>query len=288
MSSYASDGEGGEEKPHTPKVVTERSALILRLISAAFLGPLALGSAYIGGPIFAALLAFILVVMCFEWARMVEGREFGRGYYFLATGGLLAMILAAAGFYGFAFMVASCAAIALRAAYGRNKSTGGWTAFGAVYLIMPCLALLWLREEVTSGRELLFLLFAIVWSSDSMAFLIGRFFGGPKLSPTLSPAKTWSGAIGGALAGGFAGLIASEMILAEGAEVFYWVVGACLGLMSIIGDLAESAFKRVFQVKDISGFIPGHGGVLDRLDGMIFACVAMTISLYAHMLWNNF
>jgi len=256
MSSYASDGEGGEEKPHTPKVVTERSALILRLISAAFLGPLALGSAYIGGPIFAALLAFILVVMCFEWARMVEGREFGRGYYFLATGGLLAMILAAAGFYGFAFMVASCAAIALRAAYGRNKSTGGWTAFGAVYLIMPCLALLWLREEVTSGRELLFLLFAIVWSSDS--------------------------------AGGFAGLIASEMILAEGAEVFYWVVGACLGLMSIIGDLAESAFKRVFQVKDISGFIPGHGGVLDRLDGMIFACVAMTISLYAHMLWNNF
>ena len=201
--------------------------------------------------------------------------------------GIVALVLAAIGYFPYAYGVAAIGGVAALMISGAKKNAGLWVSFGALYLTIPCIALLWLRNESFAGRELLFMLFAIVWATDSGAFLIGRYFGGPKLSPALSPAKTWSGAIGGVAAGGLAGLVASEIILGQGEAFFYWLAGACLGLMSILGDLVESAFKRVFGVKDISGFIPGHGGVLDRLDGMIFASVAMTISLYAHILHNS-
>lgn len=284
-----STGQGSDRIPQNGNRAPDqgKSALVQRLISASVLGPVALGASYLGGAWFVVLLTITLVLMCFEWGRMVEGREFGRGFFALATGGVSALVLGSMGLYPYGYLIALVAAFGARLVYRKNRSPGRWAAFGSFYLVMPCLAMLWLRQDVAAGRELLFLLFAVVWSSDSMAFLTGRLIGGPKLSPTLSPAKTWSGAIGGAVAGGFAGLVASEMVLAEGAEVFYWLVGACLGLMSIIGDLAESAFKRVFRVKDISGFIPGHGGVLDRLDGMIFAGVAMTTTLYLHIVWNS-
>lgn len=266
---------------------TEQSTLATRLLSAFLMGPIAIGAAYFGGAWFAALIAFSFVLMCFEWSRMVEGKEFGRGYYVLTIAGVLALAFAALGKFPYAYSVAAIGGVAALFLRSEKRLAGRWVALGSLYLLMPCIALLWLRNNNFAGRELLFMLFAIVWATDSGAFLIGRYFGGPKLSPALSPAKTWSGAIGGVAAGGLASLVASEMILGQGEAVFYWLVGACLGLMSILGDLVESAFKRVFGVKDISGFIPGHGGVLDRLDGMIFACVAMTATLYAHILYNS-
>ncbi|MEM6413611.1 MAG: phosphatidate cytidylyltransferase [Pseudomonadota bacterium] len=179
------------------------------------------------------------------------------------------------------------------------ESTGGhgsiskavWTSAGALYFLAPAISLLWLRQEFPDGRGLIFLLFAAVWSADTAAYLGGKLIGGPRLSPILSPGKTWAGAICGVLGSSLLGLMAATEFFGPvrfaignielASSVSYAIVGAALGLASIVGDIVESGFKRFFGVKDISGFIPGHGGVLDRLDGMIFSIIAMSIVLYA-------
>ncbi|MEL7488209.1 MAG: phosphatidate cytidylyltransferase, partial [Pseudomonadota bacterium] len=158
-----------------------------------------------------------------------------------------------------------------------------WSAFGAAYILAPCVALVWLRTTAPNGLALTLMLFLIVWMADIGAYFGGRFIGGPRISRALSPEKTWAGVFAGVAMGGVAGAASKYWVVGDGALVSFIIIGAGLGLSSIVGDLAESALKRRFGVKDSSGFIPGHGGFLDRLDGMIFATVAMTTALFAHM-----
>lgn len=260
-----------------------KDTLALRILSAAVLAPAAVGASWVGGPVFAALVAFLCVLMSFEWARMIERAEMSAVFHALGVGGAAALILAAAGRYPWAFGVCALTAAAAAAASLKGSRKWQWAGFGAAYFLAPSIALLWLRENAENGRGLLMLLFAIVWSADTGGYAAGRLVGGPKLSPRISPAKTWAGAIGGFLAGGVAAAIGAPLIFHE-AGAAYIAAGAGLGLASILGDMAESAFKRRFGIKDMSGFIPGHGGVLDRLDGMIFATIAVTSVLYAHSL----
>ncbi len=205
-------------------------------------------------------------------------------FYALGGGGALALFLASAGAYEAAYGV--CAASGLLAGFAAMRGSGKWkwAAFGAAYVLAPCVALIWLRQSVEDGRGLLLLLFAIVWGADTGGYVAGRLVGGPKLSPAVSPAKTWAGAVGGMIAGAIAAAIGAPLIYGEPANPAYVAMGASLGIASILGDMAESAFKRTFGIKDMSGFIPGHGGVLDRLDGMIFATIAVTAVLYGHIL----
>lgn len=256
-----------------------RDTLPLRIASGAALGAAAIGATWLGGPVFAAIVAAMAVLMCFEWTRMVERRAYSRAFQALAGGGALATAFAAGGLYAPAFALVALAGLAA----WRLASEGPlrvWTALAAPYILGPSAALLWLRSDVENGRALTLLLFAIVWSADSAAYLAGRFIGGPRLSPALSPMKTWSGAAGGVLAGALAGAVGAVQIYGDGNIPTYAVIGGSLGLASILGDMTESAFKRIFGVKDMSGFIPGHGGVLDRLDGMIFATTAMTTVIF--------
>ncbi len=258
-----------------------RDTLILRIASAAILAPLTLLASWTGGPVFAGLVAFLCVLMAFEWARMVERAETSMVFYALGAASAAAMTLAAAGCYAYAFLAASAGGAA---AFLSARVHRGWAAFGAAFFIAPAIALLWLREENEVGGGLALLLFAIVWAADTGGYTGGRLFGGPKLNPSISPAKTWAGAAGGLIFGAVAAAIAAPALAGWPADGFALAVGGGLGLASIIGDMAESAIKRRFGVKDMSGFIPGHGGVLDRLDGMIFATSAMTAALYAHSL----
>jgi phosphatidate cytidylyltransferase len=246
--------------------------------------PAALAALYAGGAIFAAVVAFAAIIMAFEWARMIEGRDFSPVFCSMAIAGAIAFACAAAGLYAFAYTACAAGAIAAGALSLRSTKRVLWAAFGAVYILAPCTALIWLRTDVDDGRALTLMLFLVVWAADSGGYFAGRIVGGPKMNPAVSPAKTWAGAAGGLVMGAFAGFAVARWIYGEGALLFYVLVGASLGLSSILGDMAESAFKRVFGVKDTSGFIPGHGGALDRLDGMIFATTAMTSVLYAHML----
>ncbi|MDZ7627992.1 MAG: phosphatidate cytidylyltransferase [Parvularculaceae bacterium] len=258
-----------------------RDALILRIASAAFLAPLTLMAAWVGGPIFAGLVAFLCVLMAFEWARMTESAETSTVFYTLGAASAAALTLAAAGFYSFAFLAAAAGGAGALVSAKKHR---GWAAFGAAFFIAPAIALLWLREEHEAGGGLALLLFAIVWAADTGGYAGGRLVGGPKLNPSISPAKTWAGAAGGLIFGAAAAFFGAPLLLGWPADGFALAVGGGLGLASIVGDMAESAIKRRFGVKDMSGFIPGHGGVLDRLDGMIFATSAMTAALYAHSL----
>jgi phosphatidate cytidylyltransferase len=133
------------------------------------------------------------------------------------------------------------------------------------------LSLVWLRADPDHGRGWAILLFAVVWSTDIGAYLVGRTLGGPKLAPRISPNKTWSGAIGGLICAALAAYAAAlwdDLAFASAAAL---AVGAVLSVFSQIGDLAESWWKRRFAVKDSGHLIPGHGGILDRIDGVLLA-----------------
>ncbi len=150
---------------------------------------------------------------------------------------------------------------------------------GWIYVLVGASSLFWLRSDPVAGLiDVLFLL-VVVWSSDIGAYVSGRLIGGPKLAPAISPGKTWSGAVGGLLCAMVIGLLVSRAV-APGPPLHALIVGAGLSVASQLGDLLESALKRHFGVKDSSRLIPGHGGVFDRLDGVLAAApVAMVLAL---------
>ena len=150
-----------------------------------------------------------------------------------------------------------------------------WSGVGILYSLLPMIAMSELREESLSGLIAIMILFACVWGSDIFAYFAGRLIGGPKLAPQISPKKTWAGFIGGL---GGALLLTSLFVYFAGYSVSsLLILAVCLlAIVSQLGDLAESMLKRRFDVKDSGNLIPGHGGVLDRIDGLIFA---------APMLW---
>jgi phosphatidate cytidylyltransferase len=124
-------------------------------------------------------------------------------------------------------------------------------------------------------------LFAVVWATDIAAYFVGRAVGGPKLAPQLSPNKTWSGSIGG-LAGAVLAAVAVVKVSGVGSIVAATVIAIALSIAAQIGDLAESALKRRFGVKDAGTLIPGHGGLMDRLDGFVAAAVLACLIGLAH------
>lgn len=276
------------DQPPQASAPRRKDALILRVASAAALAPAAIGATWLGGPIFVGLIAFLCILMIFEWSRMIERAEMTPTLFALAAGGVIALILAASERYGAAYAVTAASGVAAALATRRGAGLAGWAMLGAAYVIAPSIALIWLRENADYGRGFVLLLFAIVWAADTGGYIGGRLVGGPKLSPTISPAKTWAGAVGGVIMGALAAAIFAPFFFGQSPDIGHIAMGAGLGLASIFGDIAESACKRRFGLKDMSGFIPGHGGVLDRLDGMIFATVAVTAALYGHILAAGF
>lgn len=148
-----------------------------------------------------------------------------------------------------------------------------WAVLGIPYICLPVFALITLRADPVYGVACVVWLLIVIWSTDTAAFFAGRSIGGPKLAPRFSPKKTWSGAIAGVVCAAAAGAA-----FAWFAELPGWiglaVVSAIVSVIGQVGDLIESAFKRRFGVKDSSNLIPGHGGVLDRLDSLVTASVA--------------
>lgn len=158
-----------------------------------------------------------------------------------------------------------------------------WPIAGLLYVGLACAGLLILRADPEQGQGLVVSFFAVIWASDIGAYLVGRAVGGPKLAPTISPKKTWSGAIGGAVCAMIAGfLTGSAMDLSHSSAVLLGVAGV-ISVASQIGDLVESWWKRHFGVKDSGSLIPGHGGILDRIDGVLLASpVALAGHWMAH------
>jgi phosphatidate cytidylyltransferase len=179
--------------------------------------------------------------------------------------------------YGFAWLVV-CAALS---AFRRRTLTGVIeTAGGAIYIGLPCALFVWLRDRAPEGLETILALFAIIWSADIFAYFGGKLIGGPKVAEGLSPKKTWSGIITGTIAGALAGYGCGYLFHASpDLHVAWLAIGAIIAITGLAGDLFESFLKRRFGVKDASKLIPGHGGVLDRIDSLMAATLLVGAAL---------
>ncbi len=258
------------------------------MLSALVLAPPVLAAVIYGPPFFDVLVAAGAVILAWEWSRLCGGPAPGAGAMVLG-GALLAAVAAAALerpdvslailVLGFATVFAVAAA---RVRGGGAEQDAGapdrrlWLAAGVLYIGVPCVALEWLRADAPLGRETVLWVFAVVWAADSGSYGFGRLIGGPRLAPAVSPKKTWSGLLGGIACAGAAGA-ATATVLGNNGVAPPAAFGAVMGAVAQAGDLAESWMKRRFGVKDVSNIIPGHGGLLDRVDGLMAAAVVTAL-----------
>ncbi len=239
-----------------------------RIASALVLGPAGIAATIAGEPWIAAATGAAVVAMCFEWARMSERDKYAPTFLISLAGALGAIMFASRGAIGLgaAWLMASALIAALRRP---NWTARAETLLGVLYVGAPCALFIWMRDHDGMGLTLILFLFAAIWAADVFAYLGGVTIGGPKLHPALSPQKTWAGIVAGTLAGGLAGFVFGR-VLGANAPLF-GLIGCATALVGLGGDLFESFLKRRFGVKDVSGLIPGHGGVLDRIDGLMMA-----------------
>jgi phosphatidate cytidylyltransferase len=246
--------------------------LSTRIIAAAVLIPLAIAIAYAGGWLWTALVTLAAIGLYVEWLMVVglvaHKRVVVSGVVALAVAGLcLAM-----GWINAALLVLCAGFVAVALI---KPSQPDWAALGFLYAAVAEMASVLLRLDSVKGFAALVFVLVIVWVTDSGGYFAGRSIGGPKLWPRVSPKKTWAGAVGGfvaslAVGGAFAALGVGKtgpLLIASGV----------LSVASQLGDLLESAVKRRFGVKDSSQIIPGHGGLLDRLDGFVAAVAVAAI-----------
>lgn len=239
------------------------SDLATRVASAAVLAVPALAGAWLGGTTAGLVLAIVAAVVVLEWSR-ITGDLVGWGLG-LALAVAAAVTLAANGLHGIALLFTGL--ILLVAAVSQNRQ---WRTAGAAYAALFGLSLIELRLAPGLGLEALIFVLAVTWATDTGAFFVGRLVGGPKLWPSVSPNKTRAGAIGG-----LATAVVTCLVFAPLAHVPLSVplvaVALLLSVACQTGDLFESAVKRRFGVKNSSRLVPGHGGLMDRVDGLIFA-----------------
>jgi phosphatidate cytidylyltransferase len=255
------------------------SNLTLRVISAAVLAPAVLALTYAGGWIFLAVCAIAAGVILWEWvaivARSGDPRILVPGWIVLAAGAALIGFERPEAAVGVMAIGAVLAGLAQGASRDTSRPTvsAGWAVAGVAYAGAALLGPSWLRRDPEWGLTALLFLFATVWITDIFAYLCGRAIGGPLLWPRISPKKTWSGALGG-LIGGVAAGVGVAYASGVGRLGIVGVMGLLLSVLAQAGDLVESAVKRRFGAKDASHLIPGHGGLMDRLDGFLVAAIA--------------
>jgi phosphatidate cytidylyltransferase len=276
---------GDHRGPHKSREFVSNgsvSNLTLRIISAAVMAPIVIAIAYLGGWPFIVLCALAAGAILWEWAHLIAERAEAA---VLVPGGL--GLLGAAALCGLAQPGPALAAIAGGAVLSglwEGWATRGqgpamrsaWALGGVVYASAAFLGPALLRNDPRLGLVAILFLAATVWATDIFAYFCGRALGGPLLWPQVSPKKTWSGAVGGLAAGVAAGVLVAY---ASGINKLT-VVGGIALVLSVLsqgGDLFESAIKRHFGAKDTSQLIPGHGGVMDRLDGFLVAALAALI-----------
>jgi phosphatidate cytidylyltransferase len=246
-----------------------KDPLRLRVVSALVLAPLPIAAIWFGWPWLPLLTAVAAAVMAWEWGRLCRGGAFGRTGIVLVAVVLVAVAAASLASIGLALGTAVIGAgLVLWAARETKDADPQWTAFGAIWVALPCVCLLWLARDGLAGRPTLLWLLAVVWATDIGAYAAGRTFGGPRLAPRWSPSKTWTGLMGGIACAALTGWVTAAWLGISPAAPLVGI-SAGLAIVEQFGDLAESAAKRRFGVKDSSGLIPGHGGLLDRLDGLL-------------------
>jgi phosphatidate cytidylyltransferase len=261
-----------------------------RILSAAVLLPVVVAAIMLGHPLFTWVIAAFAGVAGWEWARVVAnekvagqvvpvpdppvGRWRQQAFLAVTVAGLAVLLVGFDGDVGQAIFPLAIGVIAIiLSGVFRNRTLAAWNVIGIFYAAIPAMGLVLIRNDPQWGRPALLWIIALVVAADTGGYLVGRTVGGPKLAPRISPNKTWSG-LAGAVAGAALVGFLTAFVLNHTDVWMLTLISAGLGLVEQAGDLVESAFKRHFGVKDTSQIIPGHGGVLDRVDGLLAVAVA--------------
>lgn len=253
------------------------SNLVMRVLAAVVLAPLTIAIAYAGGWLWALLVTLVSIGLFAEWLMVV-----GAGSAALTGAGtvVLAMMGAAVAFGALkTSIITGLIGGAIVTLIARGKFL--WAATGFAYASAALLASILVRKDLVNGFSALMFVLLVVWATDIGGYFAGRSIGGPKLWPRVSPKKTWAGALGGFVASLLVAVGFAACGFGKLAPLL--LVSAILSVVSALGDLFESAVKRRFGVKDSSHLIPGHGGLMDRLDGFVAAIlVAWIIGFLRH------
>lgn len=247
-----------------------------RVVSAVVMLAIAAAGLFSGPEIFEMMVAVAGAVLAWEWTRLVGAGRFG------VTGIAVAVVVLAAGAaaargrpeFGMGLSLAGAGLVLALASLG-GRDNRRWHAVGPIYIGIPVVALIWLRGHEQAGLAAILWLLATVWATDTGAYFAGRLIGGPKLAPRFSPNKTWAGLFGAMAAAAAVGWAAGAIVPDGPPGLALALTGAVLAVVAQAGDLLESWIKRCFGAKDSSALIPGHGGLFDRVDGLLTAAVAL-------------
>lgn len=253
-----------------------------RILPAVVMAVVTLGAVLGGHETFGALVAVGAAILAWEWTRLCGGGRFGWTGIVQAAAVVAVVAAAVLGSptVGVGLVVAGCVAEYLTARFS-GREHPRWIAAGIGYIGLPCIALVWLRQVEPDGRSLVLWLLVTVWATDIGAYFAGRLIGGPRLAPRLSPNKTWAGLIGAIVSAAAVGAVSPLVDSGAPPAPVLAAAGALLAAVAQVGDLGESWVKRHFGVKDASHLIPGHGGLFDRVDGLLAAALVLALWQWA-------
>ncbi len=251
------------------------SDLGVRSASAIVLIPAVLLDIWLGGLWFELFMAFLGLLMAHEWTNVVHQRSSTQFALHAAAVLCAAFLPREIGVLQTFGVIAIVTGFAIVANSMRDRAKNVFAYAGVPYVAMPILALVLLRSHGVWGVHAIMWVMLVVWATDTFAYFGGRIFGGPKLAPVLSPKKTWSGLFGGMLGAAVISAVYAAFMLPG--WIALSLVAAALAVVAQMGDIFESALKRTYGVKDSGYLIPGHGGVLDRVDGLVAVALVAAI-----------
>ncbi|HSD92948.1 MAG TPA: phosphatidate cytidylyltransferase [Methyloceanibacter sp.] len=262
-------------KSEPEKAAVRPGEIVLRIASALVLAAVALGATLYSPWTFLVLVMVGGGLAVWEWGRLTRGNGFDGTALISAVAVGAAAVLISLRQPNLAALILTAVSVAIFVTQP-TRSESAWSLAGLLYVALPAAALVWLRGDPALGAIAVVYLFVVAWTTDTASYAAGRLIGGPKLAPRISPRKTWSGFIIGALTPALVG-IAFAFALKSTSALWLALVSVALALACQAGDLTESWVKRRFGAKDMSRMIPGHGGLLDRIDGVLFAAVVAAL-----------